>query len=187
MPNELEQIIRLHSRETSDFQLIFIVPDKTMTDLASWVSELSLSSKSLLPKTEAEVTKMFSEKRSIVLLDSEGFPVAHSAITYVYAEQNVVELGGVIVAPHVRRKGYGTLAAQAAVKLAGSQYPGWTKLVLCNAASLPIFLGLGGQIVTHEQVSMVPVEAWEACKTCPKYAETKALGKICCDTPVIMP
>jgi N-acetylglutamate synthase-like GNAT family acetyltransferase len=182
-----QQLNTLQSSEKTQNKVIPIVPDETRVDLAEWVSKLTSTAGTMLPKTEEEVLQMFSEKRSIILLDETGNPVAHSAITFIYKDQHFIELGGVIVAPEFRKKGIGTLAAHASIVLAETYYPGWTKLVLCNAASLPIFLGLGGTVVDFEQLSSVPVEAWEACTTCPKYAQTKAQGKICCDTPVIIP
>lgn len=164
-----------------------LVPDETRVDLAQWVSEMTTTAGTMLPKSTEEVLTMFSESRSVILLDEQGLPVAHSAITFLYTNQQVVELGGVIVSPEKRKMGLGMLSAQAVLALAENNYPGWSKLVLCNAGSLPIFLALGGKIVTYDDLASVPVEAWEACTTCPNYAETKAKGKICCDTPVLMP
>lgn len=178
---------QLKSPESLPLKVTPIVPDETMVDLANWVSELTSNAGTMLPKTEEQVLEMFSQSRSVILLDEEGNPVAHSAITFIYENQQVVELGGVIVTSSKRKKGLGTLAAQAAMSLADTIYPGWKKLALCNDASLPIFVALGGKIVTYDDLADVPVEAWEACKTCPNYAAAKAQGKICCDTPVIMP
>jgi N-acetylglutamate synthase-like GNAT family acetyltransferase len=164
-----------------------LIPDETEIDLARWVSTLTTNAGTMLPKTAQEVLDMFAQGRSVIILDGDGVPMAHSAVTFIYEEQKFVELGGVIVDPDSRKKGYGKLAAQASVVLAESNFPGWKKLVLCNEASLPIFLGLGGKIVTYEDLAEVPVEAWEACSTCPNFATVKAQNKVCCDTPIIMP
>lgn len=180
IPNHIEGLGGL-----SGYQVI--EADGSMHEFAAWVSALTLESKTMLPKTVDEVLTMFDEGRSVMILSDDGTPIAHAAITFLYEEAHVLEVGGVIVATEMRRRGYGLLAAFAASELASEKYPGWTKMALCNLASLPIFLRIGGLIVDHQSLAMIPEAAWEACLTCPSYPETKAAGKICCDTPVIIP
>lgn len=163
------------------------VPTGTDFELALWVSELTRLSETMLPKSVDEVLTMFVEGRSLVISDQDGQPLAHSAITFLYSDARMVEVGGAIVAPEKRRKGFGTIAALAVTELAHEKFPGWKVMVLCNAASLPIFLRLGGKVVGFEDLDQIPTEAWEACLICPNYQKTKEAGKICCDTPVLMP
>jgi len=160
---------------------------ESMVEEAVWVAKLITGSKTMLPKSTEEVLQMFAEGRSVLIIDDRGQPIAHGAITFVLNEVKVLELGAIIVDPEKRGVGFGMLAAEAVVGLASVKYPGWKKMALCNNASLPIFLNLGAQIVTFENLNEIPKETWEACFDCPSYKLAINQGKICCDTPVIIP
>ncbi|HEX9805062.1 MAG TPA: GNAT family N-acetyltransferase [Candidatus Dojkabacteria bacterium] len=164
-----------------------IEADETMVEEAEWVAKQITESKTMLPKSTKEILQLFAEGKSILIVGDMGQPIAHGAVTFTYDDAKFLEVGGIIVDPMKRREGLGMLATEAAIGLASVKYPGWTKMALCNNASLPIFLNLGAEIVTFENLEIVPKEAWEACLTCPSYRLTKSQGKICCDTPVIIP
>lgn len=164
-----------------------VIPDRNSTRIAKWVSKEVSASGSMLPKTEEAVLEMFGDQRSVVLVDNGGEPVAHAAITFVYDTDKVVEVGGVIVSDKWRKKGLGKQVTQASIDLARVKYPGWTMIALCNEQSLPIYLGLGATVLDIDKLEIIPKEAWEACASCPNYAETKKRGKICCDTLVLVP
>lgn len=164
-----------------------IEADETMVEEASWVASRISESETMLPKTTEDILALFAEGRSVLVVDDMGHPIAHGAVTFLYEDAHVLEVGSIIVDESRRGQGLGMLATESAIILATLRYPGWTKMALCNQASLPIFLKLGAEVVTFENLDVVPSEAWEACLTCPSYHAAKGQGKICCDTPVIIP
>lgn len=169
------------------FETQIIVPDKSYTDIAEWVANEITMSGSMLPKSTDDILEMFDCSRSVVLVDGSGKPVAHAGITFVYSDEKVVEVGGVVVDRSHRKKGLGKEIVQASIDLANLQYPGWKKIALCNEQSLPIYLSLGSTVMEIDDINIIPKEAWEACLSCPNYIETKKKGKICCDTLVLVP
>lgn len=173
-------------KEVGDSIEIYI-PGEGDVEMAAWVAKEISGSGSMLPKSTDDVLEMFREQRSVVLLGMSGELIAHAAVTFVYQEDKVVEVGGVIVSDKWRKKGYGKQAIEASLDLARINYPGWQKIALCNEQSLPIYLSLGSTIMEVEDLNIIPKEAWEACVSCPHYAETKRRGKICCDTLVLVP
>ena len=163
----------------------YLIPDINHVSIADWVSKEITSSKTMLPKSTKEVLDLFQEGRSVIIVNDDGHPVAHAAITLVYDDAKVIEIGGVIVHPSERRRGLGAAATLGAIALGKEKYPGWLQIALCNAASLPLFIKLGAiEMDAKTAQEAVPSEAWEACATCPNFLAAKAQGKICCDTPV---
>lgn len=165
----------------------FVVPDETMIDEATWVSDLTKQAMTMLPKSVEEVLALFASGRSILICDEEGKPIVHTAITFLYEGEKILEIGGLIVEPTKRQMGYATLATKAILFLAKDKFPGWKVMALCNHMSLPILLKEGGVVVDQEQAHLIPKAAWEACTTCPNYAKAKKEEKLCCDTLVIIP
>ena len=187
MTEEKLKIVAGSELKDSLFETKIIVPDKSCVEIAEWVAKEITLSGSMLPKSKGDIVEMFDDNRSVVLVDSVGKPVAHAGITFVYSEEKVVEVGGVVVDQSHRKKGLGKEIVQASIDLANLNYPGWKKIALCNEQSLPIYLSLGSTIMEINDIGIIPQEAWEACVSCPHYAETKKRGKICCDTLVLVP
>ena len=181
----LETYTTPHNEQEHQVEYRYLIPDGNDGDIAVWAAQEITASKTMLPKSPEELLSLFQEGRSVVIVNSENKPVAHAAVTIVYDNAGVIEIGGVIVDPSERRKGLGTAAVMGAVALGRDKYPGWYQMALCNLASLPLFVKLGAtEIDAKTAQEVVPPEAWEACITCPSFQMAKSQGKICCDTPV---
>lgn len=171
------------------YPTVFVVPDGSMVAEAVWVSEMTSKAGTMLPKTVEQVLALFAEGKSILILDEKEQPIAHAAITFLYEEDQMLEIGGLFVKPEKRSPDhfYSILATQAILTLANERYPGWKKMALCNDKSLPILLKFGAEVIGLDKASLLPKAVWEACTTCPNLERARAVGKLCCDTLAIIP
>lgn len=165
----------------------YVIPNAQMHKEAAWVSEQTGLAKTMLPKTIDEVLSLFAQGRSVMIMDNNGEPIVHASISFLYEADKTLEIGGLIVAPEMRHKGYAKLATGAILTLANEKYPGWKKVALCNEYSLPLMMKFGAVVVELSNSELLPPSVWEACATCPNLSWAKGMGKICCDTPIIIP
>lgn len=167
--------------------------------LASWMA----LSGSMIPKTPEQIETLIEEGRYVVLI-VEGRVVAGCGTTFVFegpAEngeiKRVPEVGGLVVSPTERKKGFGTDAAVAYVLYAQEQDPNTQRIVFVNGQSIGIFTGeLGAAPMTSDQIiADMPRSIYtEGCATCPKKptgwdasAPMSELAAGCCDTPCAIP
>lgn len=167
--------------------------------LAAWMA----MSGSMIPKTPEQIGALIEEGKYIVLV-VEGSVVAGCGTTFVFegpAEngeiKKVPEVGGLVVNPNERKKGFGTDAAVAYVLYAQEQDPNTQYIVFVNGQSAGIFTGaLHATPMTQEQIiAEMPRSIYtEGCATCPKKPATwdttapmSELAARCCDTPCAIP
>lgn len=149
-------------------------------DEASAISQWTIDSGTMLPKTQQQLLDLFKNGDSVLVYDSEGDLVSHAAITYTYSDGSV-EIGCVITDKEKRRNGAATHAVKEALRLAHEKYPGRKIFALANESSSILFERIGGiQIETIE----LSAEVWEPCVDCPRRPQqTKGKPFVCCDTP----
>ena len=172
---------------------------ETAKQLASWMA----MSESMIPKTSGQIQSLIEDGKYIVLI-AEGSVVAGCGTTFVFegpAEngemKKVPEVGGLVVNPNERKKGFGTDAAVAYVLYAQEQDPDTQYIVFVNGQSAGIFTGeLHATPMTQEQIiADMPRPIYtEGCATCPKKpakwdatAPISELAAGCCDTPCAIP
>jgi len=103
----------------------------------------------------------------------------YRAVTETYVDQEVYEIGALVVNPTMRGKGYGSEIANELVDVAQAVFPQATLLAFCNPHSAPISLARGFTEVTDPKE--VPRQALALCQGCPKFAALP-VGTVCCDT-----
>lgn len=162
------------------------VPSKYDFDYASQLSLFILESGSMLPKSVDEILVMFDQGRSVVLTGSNGELLAHGAITFVFEEQKMLEIGAIIVDKNFRGKGFGKIVTSEVIALADSIFPGYIKIALCNENSLPMFLRMGATEVKYDELDVDPGVFLSECINCPRYEDAIGRGKQCCDTLVVV-
>ena len=159
-------------------------PNETNQNEAGVVAKWTQESKWMLPKSEAEILGLFSRGWSILVkkvTDEEELVVAHAAITYEWGVY--LELGAVVTEINHRKRGLARIAVLGVLGMIRENFPEKRVMALCNDMSLPIFVGLGGQVISGKEL---PGEVWSECEKCPKYKLAKERGQVCCDTPVDM-
>lgn len=162
------------------------VPNKYDLDHAIQLSALILESGSMLPKSVDELLLMFDQGKSVVLTGSNGELLAHGAITFVFEEQKMLEIGAIIVGRNFRGKGLGKIVTSEVIALADNRFPGYIKIALCNENSLPMFLKMGAIEVKYDDLDVDPGVFLSECVNCPRYKDAVGRGKQCCDTLVIV-
>jgi len=145
--------------------------------IAAWTQEAG----TMLPKSKQEISSLFNEDRSVVILGENDRLVGHAAITFIYFDGSV-EIGGAITDENYRRQGIATLAVQEVLVKAAQSYPKGRIFALANDQSLPLFTELGGQEIACSELSD---EVWEYCAGCPnRPIQKEGEGFKCCDTPI---
>ncbi len=144
------------------------------------ISQWTIDSKTMLPKTVQEISNMFQGGHSVLVFNGSREPVSHAAITYVYSD-GTVEIGCVVTDINKRNNGAGTTAIKAVIGLANEMYPNKTIFALANSISAPIFEKLGARKMSSEELSD---EVWGPCSICPKIpTQTPNKPFLCCDIP----
>jgi predicted GNAT family N-acyltransferase len=122
----------------------------------------------------------------VVLIGKNGEMLAHGAITFVFEDQKMLEIGAIIVDKNFRGKGLGKIVTSEVVALANSNFPDYVKIALCNENSLPMFLKMGAVEVNYSDLGVDPGVFLSECVNCPRYANAIAHQKQCCDTLVVV-
>lgn len=171
--------------ENKNLEYKVVVPNKSDSVYAEILSKFILDSGSMLPKSTEELLAMFDEGRSVVLTSRTGELIAHGAITFVFEQEKLIEIGGIVVNSLYRKMGYGKMITREVVDMARKNYSDYFIIALCNDSSLPIFLELGARAVEFDSIGLDMSEVLGACPACPKHKEARQNGKVCCDTLVV--
>lgn len=149
---------------------------KYAPEISSWTKKAG----SMLPKTAGEITELFLNGRSAIVVNNYGQIVSHAAISFIY-EDGSMEFGGLVTGESFQGKGAGTLVTKFLLNEMSRWYPGSTIFALANDISEKIFKNLGASVMPTDKVCDA---VWNECKTCPKY-KIPEKGEIfnCCDTP----
>ena len=109
-----------------------------------------------------------------------GEVASYAAVTEVYSE-DVIEVGGLVVNPALRKRQVGTRTIAHVMNRVTVDLGSTPSMILAfaNDKSKPLFEKLGGEVV--EDVAGLPSEVWKQCHNCPRLEEAKAVGKNCCD------
>ncbi|HUC94384.1 MAG TPA: GNAT family N-acetyltransferase [Candidatus Saccharimonadales bacterium] len=150
-------------------------------EIAKKISDWTLESNSMLPKSPDEILKYLMEGKGVLVLNQEGEIAGFGAVTFNWPD-NWKELGAVIVDPGKREHGFGHKVVKELIATAKEIFPDSKLFALCNDKSLKIFLDNGAEVITDSD--LLPLEVFGECVHCPKFIEAKNQGKICCDTPV---
>ena len=124
----------------------------------------------------------------LAFTEETGELVGYRAITQRYqsGDREWLELGGLVVNPAERGRGYGRQIADAIFALAKERYPDSSFVVFCNTQSLPLSLRHG--FTPASSLDEIPSEAFSLCQNCPiKQSGQLQAGKLCCDTIVVLP
>ncbi len=153
--------------------------------LASKVSKWTMEAGTMLPKSPEDIKTFIKEGNAVAAWSygREAIPVGFGAITFVWPN-NWVELGAIVVDKGFRKSGVGHAITKDLIALASAKYPNANLFALCNEKSLKLFLDNGAEILTDP--TELPKEVFGECVSCPKFQDTKAQGKLCCDIPVII-
>lgn len=153
--------------------------------IASVVSKLTKEAGTMLPKEPEEIKKLLVHSATVVVWDGlrETSPIAFGAVTFDWPGE-WKELGAIVVDKNYRQKGIGHRVVGNLIKAAKYKYPYSNLFALCNEKSLKLFLDHGAEIITEPGI--LPPEVFGECANCPKFQETKNLGKLCCDVPVLV-
>lgn len=162
----------------TDFKIF--VAGQNHSSLAPIISQWTRDAATMLPKSSDEILGMFQKGHSVLVFDNDETLVSHASITYVYSDGSV-EVGCVVTDVNRRKKGAGTTATKAIIKLAKEMNPDKTIFALANSASAPIFEKLGARKMETTELSD---EVWGPCATCPKRPlQTPGKPPTCCDIP----
>lgn len=137
----------------------------------------------MLPKSPDEILKFLAEGRAVLVLNGDGEIGGFGAVTFDWPD-NWKELGAVIVDPIKREHGIGHTVVKELIAHAKEIFPDAKFFALCNDKSLKIFLDSGAEIIYDSD--LLPQEVWGECLNCPNMIEARKVGKLCCDTPVLI-
>lgn len=107
-----------------------------------------------------------------------GELAAYGAISVVYSK-DVIEFGGLVVNPDLRRHKIGTAMVKHVVAKANEEINPELILAFGNPKSSGLFKKLGGRVV--DDATTLPSEVWKLCHICPKREQARAVGKNCCE------
>lgn len=146
-------------------------PIESVVRLADW----SVESGEMIPLTYSRILR----HRIGLLGFLDGNLAGYAAVTEVYSP-SVIEVGGLVVNPDMRRRGIGTamitqIMAEAREWLGPDQV-----FAFANNKSKPLFEAMGGVLV-EDVMNDLPDEVWKLCDRCPRFEEACAIGKQCCD------
>lgn len=139
------------------------------------LGEWSVASGEMIPLDPRKIV----HHRLGVLGFLDGELAGYAAVTEVYSP-SVVEVGGLVVNPDMRRRGVGSALIRRVINQAREWLAPDQVFAFANEKSKPLFEQLGGVLVT-DVMNDLPDEVWKLCNVCPRYQEACAVGKQCCD------
>ncbi len=107
-----------------------------------------------------------------------GGIAGYAAITVMYSSK-VVEFGGLVVDPDMRRLNIGSTLTKNVIQQAREELDPELIVAFSGDKSAPLFKKLGGQVV--ENANNLPSEVWKLCYICPKHEAAQASGSNCCE------
>lgn len=119
------------------------------------------------------------------LLAFRGSAIAgYRAVTASYENDTYYELGGLLVAPHLRGQGLGYKIAEHHFAAAREVLPSAKYLIFVNTASKTIAGKLG--FVAPKSLVELPRAIFDPCvESCTEYAACRLAGKMCCHEIVV--
>lgn len=131
-----------------------------------------------------EMIPLSRERMNTHCLSTVGYVAgqiaSYAAVTEVYSG-HVIEVGGLVVNPELRKRQVGTRTIAHVMNRIVVDLGSAPSMILAfaNDKSKPLFEKLGGEVV--EDVAGLPSEVWKQCYNCPRLEEARAMGKNCCD------
>lgn len=107
-----------------------------------------------------------------------GELAGYGAVTVLYSG-DIIEFGGLVVDPNMRRHHLGSTIAKHVVKQAREELDPELILAFSSERSALLFEKLGGKVI--ENANTLPPEVWKLCYICPRHEEALCIGKTCCE------
>lgn len=107
---------------------------------------------------------------------------AYNSVRSVLANSGTIEIGGLITDPGHPGEGWGWSVKPELYRHIRQRWFGWNMIIFANDHSLPMNKAMG-----FKEIERVPKWMLEDCGDCnKKKCDLIPLGKICCDTHIVM-
>lgn len=147
--------------------------DMDWTDDIARLTEWSTASDDMLPLSVESIARHHLSTGAYIFGELAGY----GAISVIYSN-DVVEFGGLVVNPNLRRHHVGSAIVKKVVEVAHEEMEPNLILAMGNDNSGKLFKRLGGFQVEN---NALPPEVWKLCHICPRLEIAQAAGKQCCD------
>jgi N-acetylglutamate synthase-like GNAT family acetyltransferase len=137
------------------------------------LGEWSTASDDMLPLSIESIARHHLSTGAYIFGELAGY----GAISVIYS-RDVIEFGGLVVNPELRRHHVGSAIVKKVVETAHSEMDLSLILAMGNDNSGRLFKRLGGYQVENGKL---PPEVWKLCHICPRLEIAQAAGKQCCD------
>jgi N-acetylglutamate synthase-like GNAT family acetyltransferase len=144
--------------------------DTELEKLAEW----SVADNEMLPLSTESIARHQMSTAAYVFGELAGY----GAISVIYS-RDVIEFGGLVVNPDLRRYKIGTGIVRHVVTRALEELNPELILAFGNEKSSRLFQKLGGAQV--QDVSVLPAEVWKLCHICPRLNQARSEAKSCCE------
>jgi N-acetylglutamate synthase-like GNAT family acetyltransferase len=138
--------------------------------LAAW----STHSDDMLPLSTESVARHHLSTGAYLAGELAGY----AAISVIYSKE-VIEFGGLVVNPNMRRHHIGSKLVTEVVTKAREEIDPRLILAFGNDNSARVFQKLGASQI--DDISELPPEVWKLCHICPRLEIARTAGKSCCD------
>ena len=157
-------------------------------DISRWIA--LAGSSNMIPKTPDQIVEMFAQGDSVLVTDNKtGKVIGHTGLYhrgcggYFHPEKEKIEIGSLCIDPEEKGRGAGTLAVEAALRLAGVRYPDRIVFAMSNQNSLRIFIDKVGGL--RIDCSRIDADIWNHCEGCPRGSNDSTQNLMPCrHTPV---
>lgn len=147
---------------------------------AAQIAEWSAQSASMIPLTN-EVMSLHPLGILAFCVES-GQLAGHAGITVKYNDE-LLEFGGLVTSPDLRRQGIGQSLTEYVLSMANEASPSYKQVIAFgNEKSGKLFEKLGGSTLSVLGRCALTKDVWKLCKTCPsKPASFSVEDPDCCD------